>query len=503
MNLAEVQLKRLESGALTLDEFVLSRCQEAAKLIHNGQYESAKDALGDLWPGIGERPNLKGLDSLTSAEVLLRCGALSGWLGSARQVAEAQERAKDLIFESLRLFQSHDQLERVSEAQYELGMCYWREGAFDESRVVLEEALIEAKDTELKARILLLRSAVQNDMGRYHDALQALEKAAPFFDGCDDSFKGRWHIQMGVALRRLGAVEKRVDYFDRAIIEYTAAIYHCEQAGHERYSARSLNNLAFLLYKLGRYDEAHEHLDQAATIFRKLNDPGNLAQVEETKARVLLAENRFNEANYVITDVIRKLENGGESALLADALIVQGTIWSKLKKIERSMETLRRAVEIATYAGALHNAALAALTLIEEHGVERLDEDELYEVYCQADDFLKDTQDFEVIQRLRHCARIVSKKLRRAKSKTESSRVSKPKQSELINNAQSLPDTIHSFEAKLIEEALRAENGSVSHAAKRLGIKHQSLVHLLNTRHQHLLVHRRPIVKRKRSNQGA
>jgi DNA-binding NtrC family response regulator len=140
------------------------------------------------------------------------------------------------------------------------------------------------------------------------------------------------------------------------------------------------------------------------------------------------------------------------------------------------------------------------LTLIEEHGVERLDEDELYDLYCQADDFLKDTQDFEVIKRLRACARLVSKKLRRAKSKAESSRVSGPKQSELTNKSLSLPEAIHSFEAKLIEEALRVENGSVSRAAKRLGIKHQSLVHLLNTRHSNLLVHRTPMVKRKRNN---
>ncbi len=73
----------------------------------------------------------------------------------------------------------------------------------------------------------------------------------------------------------------------RAIIEFTAAIYHCEEAGHERYCATSLNNLAMLLYQLERYSEAHEHLDRAHIFLQKIKDVGLLAQVEETRARSL------------------------------------------------------------------------------------------------------------------------------------------------------------------------------------------------------------------------
>jgi CheY-like chemotaxis protein/tetratricopeptide (TPR) repeat protein len=490
MNLAEARLKPLENDALTLEALVLSRCQEAAKLIYNGQYEAAKDELGDLWSGIGERPSLRGLSDLMSAEVLLRCGALSGFLGSSTQTEDAQEEAKDLIFESLRLFQAHSLLEKVAEAQYELGECYRREGAYDESRIMLREALSGADSTELKAKILIRSSIVEIWSGCYHEALDVLEEAASFLESCDDALKGRWHGQKALALRRLGSIEKRKDYLDRAIIEYTAAIYHHEQSSHERYCGNTLNNLAFLFYKLGRYDEAHDNLNRAVNIFKRLNDTGGIAQVEETKARVLLAEKRFNEANYVIADVIRKLENGGESALFTDALVVQGTILSKLKSFERSIETLRRAVEVATYAGALHNAGLAALTLIEEHGAaERLNDEEMYDLYCQADDFLKNTQDAEEITRLRLCARLVTERLNR----------SRLKQSNVSIEDGSFTKALHSFEARLIEEALRLESGSVSRAAKRLGIKHQSLAHLLNTRHTHLLVQRTPIVKRKRS----
>src|SRR6267142_5528765 len=60
-----------------------------------GDYEAARSALTGLWHRIGERPRLEGLDASTQAELLLRVGALSGWLGSANQIEGAQEFAKD------------------------------------------------------------------------------------------------------------------------------------------------------------------------------------------------------------------------------------------------------------------------------------------------------------------------------------------------------------------------------------------------------------------------
>jgi len=79
MNLADERLKELDN--LTENERVLLRCRVAADLIHKGQYENAREALGELWRGVGVRPNLEGLGKKAAAEVLLQAGVLSGWLG--------------------------------------------------------------------------------------------------------------------------------------------------------------------------------------------------------------------------------------------------------------------------------------------------------------------------------------------------------------------------------------------------------------------------------------
>src|SRR5437763_16594876 len=90
MESAEEILKQLDSQDLMPDERAVRRCQLAADFIHTGQYETARDVLGDLWQGVGNRPELEGLNPQTAAEVLLQCGVLSGWLGSVRQIPDAQ-----------------------------------------------------------------------------------------------------------------------------------------------------------------------------------------------------------------------------------------------------------------------------------------------------------------------------------------------------------------------------------------------------------------------------
>src|SRR5437763_16758927 len=80
MNLTDDRLKELDNPSLTRNERVLLRCRLASEFIHAGQYETARDALGELCQGVGRRPVVDGLKPITAAEVLLQCGALSGWL---------------------------------------------------------------------------------------------------------------------------------------------------------------------------------------------------------------------------------------------------------------------------------------------------------------------------------------------------------------------------------------------------------------------------------------
>jgi tetratricopeptide (TPR) repeat protein len=480
MTLADERLKELDNPSLTTDERALLRCRVAADLIHAWQYEKAREALGELWQGVGERPNVEGLADGTIAEVLLQAGVLSGWLG-------AQEAAKDLISESATLFQNLGESDRAANARADLALCYWREGAYAEARAVLESASALLKDdSHLKAKTVLCFAMVESSAGRHSNALRLLLESAPLFgEGVSHRLRSIFHNELAISLYFLGKAERRADYTDRAIIEYTAAVYHAEQAGLEQYAASIENNLAFLLYKLGRHADAHEHLDRAQAVLTKLKDARTLAQVDETRARVLIAERRYRDAERALAGALKTLEKGDESALLADALTVQGVIWARLWEYQSSINILRRAAEVAESVGALSNAGQAMLTLIEENGLSRLlPPSEVYEAYKRADRLLKGTQDAEDIDRLRACASVVMRRLG---------------EPPIHEKNFSLYGAVHEFEAKLIGQALEESGGSVTKAAKILGLTHQTLISILENRHRPLQAKRRPAQKRLKS----
>ncbi|MBV8857223.1 MAG: hypothetical protein JOZ02_09860 [Acidobacteria bacterium] len=488
MNLADERLKELDNPSLTETERALLRCRVAADFIHRGQYEAAGEALGELWRGIGQRPNVDGLDERTTAEVLHQAGALSGWMGASQPAQGAQDAAKDFLSESAALFERVSETAKAAFARSDLALCYWREGAYDEARILLTRASDELTDADAERRaIVLLRwVTVECAAGRLHNALGILKESERILSGSENHvLRGSFHNLHAVTLRRLGAMEGHGDYYDRAIIEYTAAVFYYEQARHERYAARIENNLAFLLYKLGRYADAHEHLDRAQSVYVRLRDEGSLAQVDETRARVLVAEKHYREAARFIAGAIKTLEQGGESALLADALTVQGVVWARVGGYESSLHILRRAVAVAEEAGALSNAGRAALTLIEEHGARRSTTDEeIYDLYRRADRLLKGTQNAEELARLRACALLVMRRLTGVRFGEKNF---------------TLFSAVQELEAKLIGRALDEAGGSVTHAARLLGIRHQTLTSMLRTRHKGLQRKRTPVQKRLKS----
>ncbi|MGB9178891.1 MAG: sigma 54-interacting transcriptional regulator, partial [Pyrinomonadaceae bacterium] len=338
---------------------------------------------------------------------LLRAGALTGWIGSTKQIEGSQEIAKNLISESITIFEALQEKEKAAEGLADLAYCYWREGAFDEARVMLRDALSRFGDTESeqKAVALLRVTVVENSATRFNDSLRALNEAAPIIESSSNhTLKGRFHVQLATALKNLGVSENREDYIDRALIEYAAASFHFEQAGHTQYRARVENNLGMLFLTAAKFTEAHEHLDRARQLFVSLKDNGSIAQLDETRARAFLAQGRNSEAERVIRSAVRTLEQGGERALLAEALTTQGTALARLGSYNQARLTLYRAVEVAHQAGDPEGAGLAALTIIEELG-EYLPLDDLREAYHRADSLLTDSQHLKTLSRLRSCAR--------------------------------------------------------------------------------------------------
>ncbi|HXD33679.1 MAG TPA: helix-turn-helix domain-containing protein [Pyrinomonadaceae bacterium] len=421
----------------------------AREFENKGEYEEARKVLSDYWRRVGERPKLAGLEPSTGAEVLLRVGVLTGLVGSRNRITDAQEIAKNLISESLTVFESQRYKKKIAEAQTELALCYWRTGELNEARDLLSEALSGlTTHSELTSKTVVRLAIVECEAGSYSKALRLLTENAPLFQKINNqTLKGSYHVTLGTVLRHLWESKKRGDYLDRALIEYAAASYHFEQAEHSCYLANVENQLGLLYFTINRCDEAHEHLDRARRVLVSLKDIGTIAQVDETRSCAFLKQGRVVEAEQAASSAVYGQEKTDRHALLAEALITHGRALARLKRYGAALAAFRRAFDLSEYtenANRSAEAALAAFHELREH----------LAVY----------EDGQILSR-----RGLSKKEQR------------------------------SMEHEAMKLALENANGSVVHAARSLGISYQSLTYMLNTRHKDLLKERSPVRRRPRA----
>ena len=487
MYLTKALLDEIGNPDLSPDDRAHLRCRLAKQLEQAGDFEAAGEAMAELWQGVGARPMLEGLDEETKAEVLLRVGALTGWIGRATQIEGPQEMAKDLISESARAFEKLGQRNNVGEARSELALCYWRAGAFDEARVMLEEASDEFEESDIEQRaIALLRKAiVERSSRRLNDARRIYEEAATLFALIDDHLlTAHFHHGLANVLSQLGTAEDRQDYVDRALIEYSAASFHFERVGHIRVQACVENNLGFLYSTIGKFDDAHEHLDRAQVLMTRLKDNVHLAQVDETRARVLFAEGRVVEAEKTVRAAVLKLEKGDELSLLAEALTTHGIALARLDHSNQALASLQRAIAVAEQVGDFESAGVSALTIIEVLGAS-LSNEEVSATIDHIGVLLEKTQDTGTLRRLATAFRSLF--LTRA--------VPAPPDWDMF----SLKDAVCRYEARLIRLALKQTGGKVTAAARLLGFRHhQNLIAIINSRHKDLLETRSKVRKRRK-----
>jgi len=488
-------------------------CLRAKQLEEAGEFEEARGAISEFWQRIGDRPRVDGLNAIARAEVFLRAGALSGWIGSARQITGAQEIAKDLISEAGRIFEQADFTERVAEARVDLAICYWREGAFDEARVSLNDALVQLGDiqSEQRLRALLNRAIVEKVSKQYADSLKTHRQAAPLFEASDNNtLKGKFHNEYATVLKNVGLAGNREDYIDQALLEYSAASFHAEQAGNKRFLALVENNVGYLFLQLDRFQEAQEHLDLARSLFTSLKDKGMVAQVDDSRARVFIAQRQFTKAESLAHSSVRTLEEGDELSLLAEALTTHGTAIARLGNFSKARATLEKAIRTAHNAGDPETGGVAALAMVEELA-EHVPFSDLLAYYRAAESELANSQHPGIQIRLGKCARLLlasqppgledsnidslRPKANGASQQAAPALMSSP----VFSTDTSLEEQVLHFEGHLIQQALKSSDGSVTLAARMLGITHQGLAFILNGRQKDLLTARRPVKRRRRS----
>jgi hypothetical protein len=211
-----------------------------------------------------------------------------------------------------------------------------------------------------------------------------------------------------------------------------------------------------------------------------------------------LLEGKPDEAERIARSAVKTLKDGGEQMMLVEALTTHATALARLKQFEVAKNTLDQAVEIAQNAGNPDRGGIAAVTAIEELS-NCLSVSALQQYYSTAESLLSNSQNRSIKTRLGECARrVLAAEFAGVKAEALGTEVFGNVPTSLPQGF-SLDTEVLRYEGSLIRKALEESGGSVTRAARLLGVTHQGLAFILNGRHSDLLSIRTPVKKRRRS----
>lgn len=486
----QITSRKISTSHLTANDAALYRCEKALQLRDKGDFDGAQEVMQPLWKGISHHPDTTGLHPSVVADVLLCVGILTRWLASRNEIKEADGWARDLITEAITFYESVGDLKKVAEARTELAYCYFREGSFDEARILFTEALQRlTTEGKTRANAILGLAVVEWSSSRNQEALKILTTNAPLFEKlAHHTMKGVYHNTLAQVLQALVTPEKKTAQLQRVVSEYEQADHHFKLARNIVFRALVKNNLGIVLRDLSRYREAQEYLDQARRLVASVRDKVRTAQIDQARAEVMIEQGRFKEAEKVARSAASSFRKSGRQCLLVEALTVRGIALARLRRKEEAQFTFQQAIEIAQQVNALNQAGITALTMIEE--LDDLTPETLRVAHKRAIEWLADSQSPDLLRRINTAAN-------RLFSHVESEPITEDADV-LLNKPLDFEQEKLKAEKAMIKRALAQTNGSLTRAASLLSMTYQKLAYIMETRHKDLLTERTPIRRRGR-----
>jgi len=191
------------------------------------------------------------------------------------------------------------------------------------------------------ARVREKQGVALSAMGRYDDAVAALDEAATAYHeaGDIDAF-GRAIAQIGQVYGRRGTPDQGFARIEQSLPDLT-------RAGATRGLAAAYAALAHLCWLSGRYEEQAAAAAQAAQAARAIGDDRTLAAAEGRRGAALYQQGRFDEALVILEDAARVAEAVGDAESLWRALNNISTIYFTRGELERCRPLDEQALRVA------------------------------------------------------------------------------------------------------------------------------------------------------------
>lgn len=406
------------------------------------------------------------------ADSLMAQGFVTYWLARTESGYEYGD-AQDLLTKAARLFLEQGNEDRSLLAGVWVGLCYWRKGQMNEALVWLTRSA-QASADRIRFIALLNLSVIHTEQRHWRLGLETLAAAQKSFEAEPHlSRRGKFFQQRGLCYKQAFQETANPESLDAALLDYEAANDHYEQAGNVRFEAAISNNVASLCRVARQFNRAHANADRSITLYERIGDRSNLAQAKDTKANILLDEDRLLRAKRYADQSVALLRNH-DPAWVTTPLVTRAKIFCRLGQCSAAQRDFEEAIAIAESAEDYTRAAA---------------------IYLEQAETLAGYISIQALAGI--FARI--HEVSPSRTAEVASRVLRVASSPDLHSLRDLKCAEMKTEKEMILRALESEGGSVTRAAKLLGKTHGGLTHIIKTRHPELLSHCRPITPRRRS----
>lgn len=306
------------------------------KLERRGRYAEALDLIRE-----DEAINANRF-GIESAEFALRYGSLIGFNGHEQQIDGSQQLSKDLLMRSRDEFVVLGDPEKIAECENYIALTYWRTGEFREANVWLDEAAAHELPLASNSRLqnFHIRSLILLSCLKHEENISFCRSIESDVRTYGDAFL------IGGISTNLAISLKDTDHKAQALDHFIVGRRFLEQAKHRTYLGTVENNLALLYKDLGSFALAHDSVDSAIKIYKRIKDKTREGSSLETKAQVSLAERQPKHALEYADRSVAVLRKSENAAYLAESLMTRAKILIELQNFQDAVLSMMEAVDI-------------------------------------------------------------------------------------------------------------------------------------------------------------
>jgi tetratricopeptide (TPR) repeat protein len=280
-----------------------------------------------------------------ATRLALACVRQAGLLTYTRQYAEARRAGE----QALVLYREAGDPAGEAQALRELGFLHWSAGDYSTALAYGQDALQvhrRLSDVEGEATALHNLAEITRSLGSPRQALAQYEGALHLHWARQD--RGR----QGLTLYGMAHAWRQLGNFDQALARYGQALAHCQAAGDRLMASRTHHALAGLHWEAGASAPALEHLGRALDISQEIGYGPGIAHGLLALGHFEARDGRLDAARQHLQEAMTWLRLMEDQARLAQAEsmlhgLEQGTPPDRLAELPAALGWIKTHVALA------------------------------------------------------------------------------------------------------------------------------------------------------------